>query len=261
LTKTEQNYAQLEKEALALIFGVKKFHPYVYGRQFTLVTDHKPLLTILGPKKGVPSLAAARLQRWAVILSAHQYEIEWRNTHEHANADALSRLPLKHTEISLDETMYSVHGVDLPVSADEVSKATRKNAILARALEFTAYGWPENCDDPQLKPYFQRRYELTIEQDCLLWGRRVIIPDTLRSRLLAELHDGHQGICRMKALARMHFWWPCLDSEIENLATSCSACAVIRNIPPSAPLHPWKWPTCVLQRVHIAYAEKMVSTF
>ena len=61
LSTSEQNYAQLEKEALSLIFGVKKFHQYLYGRMFTLVTDHKLLMAIVGPKKGVPSLAAARL--------------------------------------------------------------------------------------------------------------------------------------------------------------------------------------------------------
>ena len=63
LRSSERNYAQLEKEAFAMIFGVKTFHKYLYGRTFTLVTDHKPLTSILGAKSGIPTLAAARLQR------------------------------------------------------------------------------------------------------------------------------------------------------------------------------------------------------
>ena len=67
LSKAERNYGQVEKEALALIFGFKKFHKYVYGRPFTMVTDHKPLLSILNAKAAVPSVAAARMQRWAMF--------------------------------------------------------------------------------------------------------------------------------------------------------------------------------------------------
>ena len=91
LSPSEKNYAQVEKEALSLIFGVKKFHQYLYGRRFTLVTDHKPLTAILGPKKGIPSLAAARLQRWAILLSAYEYSIAYKPSLEHSNADGLSR--------------------------------------------------------------------------------------------------------------------------------------------------------------------------
>ena len=89
LLSNEQHYAQVKKEALCLIFGVQKFYQYIYGREFTLVTDHRPLTTIFGPKKGVPPLAAARLQRWALLLSAFRYKIEFRPTLAHANADGL----------------------------------------------------------------------------------------------------------------------------------------------------------------------------
>ena len=94
IVHSEQNYAQIEKEALSLVFGVKKFHQYLYGRKFDLITDHKPLTVIFGTKKGIPSLAAARLQRWAILLSAYQYDIHFKVTDDHANADGLSQLPL-----------------------------------------------------------------------------------------------------------------------------------------------------------------------
>ena len=97
LTNAEHNYSQLEKEALSIIFGIQKFYQYLYGRKFTLVTDHKPLITILNPRKGIPSLAAARLQRWALILALYQYEIEFKPTDKHSNADGVSRLPLPHS--------------------------------------------------------------------------------------------------------------------------------------------------------------------
>lgn len=89
LSKAEQNYAQIEREALAIVFGVRKFHQYLYGNKFTLLTDHRSLTSILSPLKSIPSMAAARMQRWALLLSAHDYTIEYRKGSLHANADGL----------------------------------------------------------------------------------------------------------------------------------------------------------------------------
>ena len=94
----EQTYSQIDKEALGLIHNeVQKFHTYLYGRNFTLITDHKPLMSILGPKKEISSVATARLQRWAILLSSYHYDIEFWATTAHGDADALSRLPLPQT--------------------------------------------------------------------------------------------------------------------------------------------------------------------
>ena len=110
---------------------MKKFHAYLYGCEFTLVTDHKPLTEILGPKKGIPPLATARLQRWALLLSAHKYQVEFRPTEKHANADGLSRLPvtLKGGEGSSSEPgLFNVNQINaLPVTSKVIQGATRKD--------------------------------------------------------------------------------------------------------------------------------------
>ena len=110
--------------------------------------------------------------------------------------------------------------------------------------------------DDILKPYWNRREELSVEADCVLWGLRVIIPTTLRHQMLKELHEDHLGIVSTKALARSHFWWPSLDAEIEEMVKSCLTCQQTRHAPNKAPVHPWKWPEQPWERIHIDFAEK-----
>ena len=175
LSASERNYAQVEREALSLMYGTQKLHQYLYGHRFTLVTDHKPLTTILGPKKGIPPLAAARLQRWALQLSAYSYEIEFKPTRQHSNTDGLSRLPLNNQQPPPASCTFSIRQImALPVTAECVLVATRRDPVLSKVHQFTRDGWPAVISDGY-KPYWNRRQELSTEGGCLIWGNRVVI--------------------------------------------------------------------------------------
>ena len=130
-----------------------------------LLMDHRNLTVILGPKKGVPPLAAVRLQRWALLLSAYQYTIKFCCTQDHANADGLSRLQVKGTQpignFSHAEEFNAAQMQVLPVTADQLQTATRKDPILGLVLRFTRYGWPDSVSEV-FKPYWHRRWELSV---------------------------------------------------------------------------------------------------
>ena len=165
LTKSERNYLQIEKEALGILFGVRQFQRYLYGRTFHLLTDHRQLVTILGPKTAVPTLAAARMQRWAVILQAYNYQAEYPSSAEHANADALSRLPCDISPMKEEAEMFIFSGLDeLPVDSKDISMHTWRDPVfgpsvlnfhcIARVLEYTLVGWPNHVTEEELKLYF-----------------------------------------------------------------------------------------------------------
>ena len=256
LRKSEKGYAQIDKEALSLYWGVQKFNDYLYGRHFTLVTDHKPLLSILSLSKALPTMTAARLQRYAIFLSGYSYDIEFRSTHAHCNADALSRLPVTVPETEPDEisVFYSAQFDTLPVTCDQVRTHTQRDPTLSQILDFATSGsYPKNCD-PKLRPYYDRKDCLTVHQGCLMFGNRVIIPESLQESVLNELHSGHPGIVRMKTHARAYVWWPNIDRDLEHAVQTCSGCASTQRAPPAAPVHPWDWPNQPWYRLHIDFA-------
>ena len=275
LSKAEQNYSQLEREALAIVYGVRYFHQYLCGRRFTLFTDHKPLKYLLGTNKGIPVLAASRLQRWAILLSGYDYDIQFRTSKQNANVDCLSRLPsgrdtrdMRNRETDDFTVLFTKEATELnksqinslPISAKEIGKATNNDKILSKVKHFVLYGWPDrNNLGPELIPYFNKRDELSVESNCLLWGVRVIIPRRYQQFVLDELHTSHSGIVRMKSLARMHVFWPGIDQQIEQLVATCESCQSVQAAPPKAPLHSWKWPTRPWQRIHIDFAGPFVG--
>ena len=214
-------------------------------------------MAILGSKKGVPSLAAARLQRWAVLLSAYKYDIKFKSTQAHANADGLSRLPLTIDSTegqSLEASIFNLAQIDcLPVTATQVQQATRVDPCLSKVMQYARDDWPASVPEA-LKPYRNRHTELNVEGDCLLWGTRVIIPKKLQGSVLNELPSNHPGVSRMKSVAQSYVWWPGLDQNIEDLVKGCIPCQSVKSAPPIAPLHPWIWPSKPCQRIHVDFA-------
>ncbi|KAL0150485.1 hypothetical protein M9458_054302 [Cirrhinus mrigala] len=255
LSKAETNYAQIECEELSIVFGVRKFYQYIFGRKFTLLTDHRPLTVIFGPYHGIPSLAASRMQRWALLLSAHTYDIKYRKSELHGNADGLSRLPLADQvkEAKVAEIFYFSQVERAPVTAAQVRKGTRKDPVLSKVMDFAMTRKGEN-NDLLLKQYITRRHELSVQSGCLLWGRRVIIPPAMRKPVLKQLDAGHCGMVCMKEIARSYFWWPGVDGQIEEKARTCTSCQSIRNVPQLAPLHPWEYPEKPWHRIHADFA-------
>ena len=180
LNKAERGYSTIEKEALAIIFGVKKFNQFLYGQKFTIQTDHKPLEELFNEKKEVPQQASPRVQRWALTLAAYEYKIAYKAGTTNANADALSRLPLSKMPESVPvpgETILLLEHLDhTPINSQHIREWTRRDPVLSKVHQFTLNGWPHHCQDVQLHPYLSPKAELTIEGGCVLWGNRVIVP-------------------------------------------------------------------------------------
>ncbi|XP_072389503.1 uncharacterized protein [Diabrotica undecimpunctata] len=200
LSSSEKKYSNLEREALAIMFALNKFHKYLYGRKFILITDHQPLQFIFGKNKGIPISAAARITRWAITLSGYQYDIQYKKGAAINNADGVSRLPCS-DNTKITDYLYSFSLVDqMPLNACHIANETNKDLLLLKVKDFILSGWPRKVSDESLKPYFKRRNELSIEQNCILVGNRVVIPNQLQDKVLDLFHEPHNGIVRTKML-------------------------------------------------------------
>ncbi|GFY15276.1 uncharacterized protein K02A2.6 [Trichonephila clavipes] len=139
------------------------------SRRFTLITDHKPLIAIFGSKRGLPVLAATRLLHYALILQSFEFDIIFRKTIEHGNADFLSRLPQTSEELEVkdDITIFQMSQIEaLPVTSKELRQETSKDIVLGPLLRALKEG----------KDLQGREAQYTIEDDCIMYGQRVCIP-------------------------------------------------------------------------------------
>lgn len=264
LSKAEQGYSALDKEATAIIWGVKRFYQYLYTKKFNLITDNKALVSIFGPKKGIPVMGANRLQRYALFLSGFDFTIKHVKTSQNI-ADFLSRLPVQTEDMeNSNEISVSLNVLlkdfDIPINVSKVALETKKDESLLKVYNFILSGWPTEVVS-SLKPYLSRQNELSIIEDVIMWGNRVVVPDSLKLRLLEELHSAHMGVVKMKSIARSYIWWPALNEDIEKLCRECADCQRIKSNPPKVPLLGWPVPEGVWDRIHVDFFETKKNDF
>ncbi|CAH8452171.1 unnamed protein product [Schistosoma rodhaini] len=272
LTPAERKYSQIEKEALALVFAVRRFHKFLYGRRFTLLTDHKPLLAIFGSKSGVPAHSANRLQRWALILLGYDFDIQYRRTKQFGQADALSRLINEHSTTDEDAVIASFSTEDhaqcylttavraLPVLESEIQIASRNDPVIKKTMNYVTNGWPSTELDGDMKQLYHRRDSLCVVNECLMFGDRVVVPESLRPRVLKQFHIGHPGIKRMKSIARSYAYWPLMDQHIVDLVNKCAQCQQAAKSNAKVPPVPWPQPEHPWSRIHIDFAGPVNGT-
>ena len=233
LSDTEQRYACIEREMLAVCYGCTRFHTYIYGKHFTVETDHNPL-TMIHLKNLTP--APPRLQRMLLRLQQYDVTIKYVPGKDLTIPDALSRLPSTNTQhITLD---LSVHFVQF--STDRLIKlkaATHDDPTLCALRDTINQGWPDKRRNVRanLRHYWPMRDLLSTEDDLIIMSERIVIPSTMQQSILEDIHAGHQGVTKSQLLAKSVVYWPDINRNIEEFVQSCETC---QNALPSQPHEP-----------------------
>ena len=248
LTDVEQRYSQTEREALAVHFGCIHFHFFIYDRSVTIVTDHKSLLHIMSPKSTSPPL---RIQRWLLRLQGYEYTLEYQPGAKNA-ADILSRSPLPTTSTETEQVTEAFvnhiteNAIPMSCTIRQIQDHTTNDVTLQKVVKaISSSRWPK---DPDIKPYFNARHDLSLYKNIILKGQRIVIPQDLQRHILDIAHQSHQGVIKTKHLLREKVWWPQIGKHVEDLILTCHACQVtapaVTKFEPSQPTDipstPWE---------------------
>jgi len=167
LTDVERRYSQTEKEALAVVWACERFHIYLYGKLFTLYTEHKPLELIYSPKSKLPP----RIERWALRLQPYTFKVVHMAGKTNP-ADVLSRLPLENQpfrerNIAEEYINYvTVNAVPKAITLKQIACATERDPTLQQVQR--CLGGSEWPDTPELNPYKRVKEELCMSNGIVL---------------------------------------------------------------------------------------------
>ena len=247
LTPVEQRYSQIEREALAIVFGCEKYHLYLLGSPFTVYTDHRPLIPMFSNPHSSPP---ARIERWVLRLQQYDMTVIYRPGKDNP-ADFASRHPVVTTSCDramkvAEEYITFVASASSPVAIDlEVIKEhTRSDETLQSLIKsIQSNHWTDKT-----KQYHKVRQELSVTSDqaLVLRGTRIVMPAALHQQAIDLAHEGHQGIVKSKQLLRTKVWFPGVDAQMEDTINKCLACQANSPSHTQAPLKmtelpPYPW--------------------
>ena len=219
---------------LACVFGAERFHTYVFGRSFTIESDHKPLEQI-----NLKNLAdtPARLQRMLLCLQNYDVKITYHPGREMLVADTLSRYALMPTpEVALDLAIHHMHIT--PEKKLAFQQSIQDDPLLHSLAETIIAGGPEDIKDllNALRPYHTYRDIMTVEDGLILRGEALIIPPSERGKVLESIHEGHLGISKCQFRAKQCVYWPGINADIRKMVEACPTCQRHRPQEPRQPL-------------------------
>ena len=281
-TPTESRYPQLDLEALAVDFGLRRFRFFIAGaRPTTIVTDHKPLESILKNAR----TGSIRTERIKLRHQDLNYTVKWEKGETNI-ADYLSRhaTPIKHIpreqklETSeLEKTIWLLQYDPYleAVSVEKIIKAAKEDKVLVRLKKDIRRGYPSKSQK-ELTPFLKIFDQLSIsDSGIILKKEKIILPRSLVETAIKKAHQGgHPGMTSMKRRLRTHFWFPGMDTHIETAVKQCKECTMFTTKNRKNKLHPhsleefnaWEKISIDLfgpmpDRKHILVTQDMVSKF
>ena len=248
LTEVEKRYSQTEREALAVVFGCEKFHLYLFGQPFTILTDHRPLIPMFNNAK---AKLPARIERWVLRLQQYDMQVSCRPGHDNP-ADFTSRHPAETTRVSRGEKVaeeyinfVAAEAVPIALDLQVIKQHTMDDAQLQAVIQaLQSNRWPKN-----LTAFLKIKHELavTADQSIVMRGTRIVLPQALQDQAVQIAHEGHLGIVKTKQLLRSKVWFPGIDKRVQQLMDHCIACQANTAKQERAPIQmtalpdgPWK---------------------
>jgi transposase InsO family protein len=225
LSTAERNYAQIEKEMLAIVFALERFNTYTFGRRTIVHTDHKPLISIVKkPLNEVPK----RLQRMILQIQKYDYELSYQPGSHMFIADTLSRAyePVE-GDTQEFEFINLLDTSSIPEhKLKELTEANEKDDVMMKLQEAIREGWPDRKEKclPEITVFFNDRHLFSADSGLIFKGDRLVIPSNLRKDLMRQIHLGHPGTTGSIRRARELYYWPGMTSQIKDHVSRCCVC-------------------------------------